>query len=143
LKNTILAFNLNFTINKIPSFLLFHLNLESDFSDIPRHPDLITGRVRNQTFIDKGWEQSIPVSVNELLEAGFYYTGIMDEIECYYCSLRIRIRDKRDEILKAHELLSPNCYLFKSRKFIKFFNQCEIAFQNDNNIERIPRIIDF
>jgi hypothetical protein len=107
-----------------------------DFTDIPRHPDLITGRVRIETFIDKGWDNSSPVSINELLGDGFYYTGITDEIECYYCSLRIRVRDKGEDLHIAHEQFSPNCYLIKLKKNYNIF-------QNDSNYVRISGRLEF
>jgi hypothetical protein len=46
---------------------------------------------RKQSFIDKGWDNSIPVSVDELSDPGFYYTEMSDLIECFICSKRLFI----------------------------------------------------
>jgi hypothetical protein len=76
---------------------------------------------RIDTFINKGWDYCIPVSVDELCSAGFYYTGIYDWVACFHCSLCLRVRDSRDQPLTAHTMFSSNCYFLKLCKIKTFF----------------------
>ncbi len=76
---------------------------------------------RKYSFINKGWDNSITASVDKLSEAGFYYTGLNDVVECFHCTLRLRVKDNRDEPLITHTKFSSNCFFLKFYNFDNFF----------------------
>jgi hypothetical protein len=80
---------------------------------IPKNPHLDSFEKRKQTFIDKGWDYRIPVSVEELSEAGFYYTGVNDEVECFYCLGGVYEWATEYAPLLSHEKYYPNCHHLK------------------------------
>jgi len=41
----------------------------------PNNPDMGTIEARKKSFQNNGWDNSVPVSVEKLSEAGFYYIG--------------------------------------------------------------------
>jgi hypothetical protein len=76
---------------------------------------------RKQSFIGKGWDNSIPVSVDELSDAGFYYTGVSDLDECFICSKIIYEWAEEDPLLVAHVKYSPNC------EYLNFIKKLDIT----------------
>lgn len=71
---------------------------------------------RKQSFTDKGWDQSISVSVDELCEAGFYYMGLDDKVKCFHCS-GILFKWSEGNVFYAHEKIFPDCYYTALNKF--------------------------
>ena len=47
--------------------------------------------------------------VTKLASAGFYYSGIGDEVTCYSCGLKYRNWSRKDSPMEIHKQLSPNC----------------------------------
>jgi hypothetical protein len=84
---------------------------------------------RKRSFIDKSWDQTIPVSVDELSEAGFYYTGENDMVECFYCSLGVNGWDEEDHPWKAHAKYAPICHFLKLNKSQQFIEDCQENYQ--------------
>jgi hypothetical protein len=71
---------------------------------------------RKQSFTDKGWDQSIPVSFDELCEAGFYYTGLDDKVKCFHCCGTLHIWFE-GIVLYSHEKIFPDCHYTALNKF--------------------------
>ncbi len=108
-------------------FLLFFIFLQDlDSSEIPSNPFMESLENSKKTFVDKGWNHSILVSTDELSKAGFYYTGILDEVECFHCSVCIRDWDNRVNPMVTHKMISQNCYFLKVKQMQIFL--CEKQF---------------
>jgi hypothetical protein len=73
---------------------------------------------RKLSFIDKGWDQSIPISVDKLSEAGFYYTGTNDFVKCFSCSGVMSKWAKEDDPFTLHMTHFPDCHFVKLNKTI-------------------------
>jgi hypothetical protein len=97
-------------------------------------PIMQTKENRKQSFIEKGWDQKIPVSVEQLCEAGFYYTGSVDMVQCFYCSgILYGWNNKVDPFIK-HNKQFPNCkYLIQKKKLDKLGDR-EIREYNGNKL---------
>lgn len=82
-------------------------------------PQKFQVETRLATFND--WPPSIPVKPQELAEAGFYYTGRNDTVECFACGGRVQRWIKGDIPWVEHVRHHPFCvYLVwcKGREFI-------------------------
>jgi hypothetical protein len=77
---------------------------------------------RKKSFIDSGWDQSIPVSVDELSEAGFYYLGEKDMVKCFHCSLVLNKWVEGDCPWIAHAKYEPSCHYLKLSKSQRYGN---------------------
>jgi hypothetical protein len=80
---------------------------------------------RNQSFIDLVWNESTPVSVEELSEAGFYYTGEIDGVEFYHCSLHVYGWAEENSPCVAHAKYSPNSHFLKFHVSNDFIEECQ------------------
>lgn len=113
-------------------FLLFFIFFQDlDSSEIPSNPFMESLENSKKTFVDKGWNHSILVSTDELSKAGFYYTGILDEVECFHCSVCILDWDDNDwgdsvNSMVTHKMISQNCYFLKVKQMQIFL--CEKQF---------------
>ena len=63
---------------------------------------------RLQSFI--GWPDDVPVSIDELARAGFYYTGSRDCVQCPWCHGRIHSWIAGDTALGEHKRHFPSCW---------------------------------
>ncbi len=131
----ILQLNRNFSIisNVFIKFISIIFYLFSRFRFIWNTIESVYGIIRKQTFVDKGWNHSISVSADELSKTGFYYTGILDEVECFHCSVCILDWDDNDwgdsvNSMVTHKMISQNCYFLKVKQMEIFL--CEKKFIN-------------
>jgi hypothetical protein len=67
--------------------------------------------VRVQTFTS--WPHSSPVSTDDLAEAGFYYTGKRDAVQCFLCSVVVEKWVPGDVPVEEHLKHSPDCSFAK------------------------------
>jgi hypothetical protein len=79
---------------------------------------------RKQSFINKGWNQSITISVDELSEAGFYYTGVDDLVKCFHCNGGLQDWKANDNALLLHNKYYPNCNYSNLKKRLFFIKDC-------------------
>jgi hypothetical protein len=82
---------------------------------------------RKQSFINYDWDQSIPVSVHELCESGFYYTGEDDIVECFHCTKRVDKWVEKDSSWKRNAEHSPYCHFLKIKIIEQFVGKCIAA----------------
>ena len=68
--------------------------------------------VRIQTFTN--WPHSISVPPNDLAEAGFYFTGNKDVVQCFCCSVVVEQWDLCDIPVEEHLKYSPECSFAKA-----------------------------
>ncbi|XP_075210991.1 uncharacterized protein LOC142332328 [Lycorma delicatula] len=60
------------------------------------------------------WPRLFP-KVELLLEAGFYFTGVMDSVACIECGLEIFEWLDNDNPFKEHQKVSYNCKMVKNK----------------------------
>lgn len=67
---------------------------------------------RLRTFT-KEWKVDF-LTIEDMAEAGFYYTGIQDITKCLYCPKEFQNWKKGDIPLDVHKRESPDCPFFKA-----------------------------
>lgn len=60
------------------------------------------------------WPVHFPVDPNRLAKAGFYFTGVGDEVVCFSCQGHVKNWNYGDIVLKKHADLYPNCNFIKN-----------------------------
>ena len=76
---------------------------------------------RLNTFLP-AWPGPKELSIFQLAQSGFYYSGIRDQTECYFCKLKLRNWDKTDIPFVEHACHQPKCghvIREKGRSFIQ------------------------
>ena len=66
-------------------------------------------------FTFASWPKRLP-SIEKLVAAGFYYTGVSDEVICIECKVVLHDWEITDNPLTEHEKVSPKCLLVKIQK---------------------------
>ena len=66
---------------------------------------------RLKTF--KTWPKSIPIRPDELVAAGFLYTGEGDRVACPWCQIVLREWETYDRAKQEHQRHSPKCLFVK------------------------------
>jgi hypothetical protein len=74
--------------------------------------------MRKLSFIDKRWDQSVPISADKLSEAGFYFIGVSDFVKCFSCSGIMSNWAKEDDPFTLHMTHFPDCHFVKLNKTI-------------------------
>lgn len=62
---------------------------------------------RLRTFVD--WPTNAAVSADRIAKAGFYYTGIGLEVQCFLCGRTISEWNYGDQAVTRHRQASPDC----------------------------------
>jgi baculoviral IAP repeat-containing protein 7/8 len=107
----------------------FHEDSES-FSErlniipLPKHENLATYDARLSTFNEE-WPSEAPVKPENLANAGFHYTGMLDYVECFHCAGKLRHWQEGDDEWKEHALWFPWCHFVRLNKGIKFVEDCQ------------------
>nr|XP_060627464.1 baculoviral IAP repeat-containing protein 7 isoform X1 [Anolis sagrei ordinatus] len=95
--------------------MLQSLNMEEAVGDSqPEYPDLEMERDRLRTY--HCWPPYAHVSPEELVGAGFFYTGDGDWVRCFYCDGALRNWERGDDPWVEHARWFPRCkFLLESR----------------------------
>uniref|UniRef100_A0A8C4STZ1 NLR family apoptosis inhibitory protein n=2 Tax=Erpetoichthys calabaricus TaxID=27687 RepID=A0A8C4STZ1_ERPCA len=64
----------------------------------------------------KDWPGFSKVAVNELAHAGFYFTGLRDEVQCYSCGGSLAHWEEGDDPWKEHAKWFPECNYLQTMK---------------------------
>ncbi len=78
---------------------------------------------RKKSYFENGWDESYPVSVDELSEAGFYYMGREDYVDCFQCSICLGDWIEGNDPWIGHARYSPDCEFLKLNKSQEFINK--------------------
>ena len=62
---------------------------------------------RSKTF-DK-WPKQMKPSAMELIDAGFFYKGYGDSVECFFCGICLHDWETKDNAMKEHRKWSRSC----------------------------------
>lgn len=68
---------------------------------------LQNSQARCETFLS--WPAQVPISGEELADAGFFYLGVGDVVRCVFCSLEVRHWSSGQFAWRKHKSKSPNC----------------------------------
>ena len=81
------------------------------FTFKPMHPTKMYYIDREQSFTD--WPQQMAQKPKDLIQNGFFYTGIGDRVTCFYCNVTLKQWEKNDCIETEHLKWEPNCLFAK------------------------------
>uniref|UniRef100_A0A3B3TKH5 E3 ubiquitin-protein ligase XIAP n=1 Tax=Poecilia latipinna TaxID=48699 RepID=A0A3B3TKH5_9TELE len=74
----------------------------------PRIPHMKSEQVRLDTF--SSWPSTAPVRPRDLAQAGFYYLGQADRVECFCCGNKLNNWENGDRPWEEHSTHFPNCF---------------------------------
>lgn len=83
----------------------------------------------------QNWPIQLLPSKEQLSRAGFKYLNVGDQVQCFYCNLKLKEWKKSDNAFEEHKRctqdLQINCLFVKSIEFDNFVkNHSESVFQN-------------
>ena len=64
---------------------------------------------RLESFCCDNWPSNVPVAIQDLAKAGFYYLGRGDRVRCYYCSGVLYDWEDGDTAIGEHRKHFPQC----------------------------------
>ncbi|XP_050392207.1 baculoviral IAP repeat-containing protein 2 [Patella vulgata] len=90
--------------------------LNKEGSKSPQYESLIS---RISTFT-KAWKNTGFQSPIKMAEAGFFYTGNVDAVKCWFCGIALKTWEPTDDPWMEHIRWSNNCGFIKSQKGADF-----------------------
>ncbi len=81
--------------------------IEKDFCWEPKFPQFTRCRQRLDTYTN--WPEFFHVKPNQLAGAGYFYTGIGDHVQCFYCGIIIKSWRSTDNPFEEHIKFSKEC----------------------------------
>lgn len=94
-----------------------------DETPYPLTPNMASEETRLQTF--SSWPHAAPVRPRDLAQAGLYYLGESDQVQCFYCGGRLKDWESGDNAWDEHSKFFPHCF------FILGHDVGNIPFQED------------
>ncbi|ACZ63565.1 IAP-1 [Pieris rapae granulovirus Wuhan] len=86
-----------------------------------KQPKLSSKNARLKTF--DTWPVGIAQTKDEMATAGYYYTGISDEVKCFFCDGGINEWYPKDDPWKQHALWFAGCQFLIASKGLKYIEQ--------------------
>ncbi|XP_026530561.1 E3 ubiquitin-protein ligase XIAP isoform X3 [Notechis scutatus] len=77
-------------------------------SPYPQNPAMCNEEVRRRSF--HHWPSYAPVSPEDLANAGLYYRGMADEVECFCCGGKLKNWELGDQAWSEHRRHFPRCF---------------------------------
>ncbi|KAF2904279.1 hypothetical protein ILUMI_01898 [Ignelater luminosus] len=103
-----------------------HVNIRSK----PQNNDYDTFESRLRTFGD--WPQALAQTPGKLADAGFFYMGFGDAVECFSCGICFRDWEPQDDPWIEHAKASPHCNYMLKVKGGNFVKRCRSTNLNNN-----------
>ncbi|NXG79696.1 XIAP ligase, partial [Baryphthengus martii] len=87
-----------------------------DMSDslYPKNPAMCSEETRLTSF--HNWPLNSPLTPEELASAGFYYTGVSDQVACFCCGGKLKQWEPSDRAWSEHKRHFPNCLFVLGRE---------------------------
>jgi len=79
----------------------------------PANPNFVTEHSRLKSF--SCWPPALPHRPQELVEAGFLYTGRSDQVKCFYCDGGLESWEPTDCPWREHQKWFPDCAFVQMR----------------------------
>ncbi|XP_060582181.1 death-associated inhibitor of apoptosis 1-like [Ruditapes philippinarum] len=92
-----------------PPSIAIGINVEK-----PKFPQYAVYSKRMESF--ESWPEYIPVKKDDLVEAGFVYTGVGDSVKCYFCGGWLWDWEQDDVPMEEHVKWYPKCPYINSVK---------------------------
>ncbi|CAM2703323.1 unnamed protein product [Rotaria socialis] len=80
------------------------------------------------------WKHESSPSVDDLVNAGFYYSDVKNIVQCFYCNGSLQTLGENDNPLIEHIKCFPHCSYAKQLSGDELYNKVQIA----NSIQREP-----
>ena len=94
--------------------IVYRPQVSTPFNRAPvTKPNYASEHARLHTFIN--WPKDCPVQPKELIDAGFYYTGNGDKVECFKCGIILANWVPQDTPWGEHEKWAKDCPLVIER----------------------------
>ncbi|KAG8144556.1 hypothetical protein E2320_013046 [Naja naja] len=77
-------------------------------SSYPQNPAMCNEEVRRRSF--HHWPAYAPVTPEDLANAGLYYRGVEDEVECFCCGGKLKNWEPGDQAWSEHRRHFPRCF---------------------------------
>ncbi|WAR06732.1 BIR7A-like protein [Mya arenaria] len=90
----------------------------------------------------KEWPTESPVFAIRLSKAGFYHTGLQDEVTCYLCGIKRSEWQESDNPVDIHRTLSPDCAFFEESDEQNVPFGIESANGESEYIQRLNSVIE-
>ncbi|XP_035215076.1 putative inhibitor of apoptosis isoform X2 [Stegodyphus dumicola] len=102
-----------------------HINLQKlgvHLHKGPTHPQQASLSARLRSFVS--WPSNVPVSKEDLAEAGFFYIGISDHVKCFHCNGGLCNWEIGDDPWVEHARWFCNCDFLRMNKGEAFIESC-------------------
>ncbi|KAF6029127.1 XIAP [Bugula neritina] len=63
-----------------------------------------------------GWPASRPITAQRMCEAGFYFTGVEDQVRCFFCAGGVKHWRENDDPWEEHARWFPDCPFLLQQK---------------------------
>ena len=101
------------------------ININSE----PKYKNYDTVEARSKSF--KGIKSKLFRKRNTFAEAGFFYTGVHDNVQCFYCGGTLENCDSRDNPFEEHAGWYGKCLFIravKGQEFVDAFRKPVVAY---------------
>ena len=89
----------------------------------PKHPRFSNKVDREASF--RHWSPAMSIKPKDLAEAGFFYLGRDDSVECYHCGVALRKWNPEERPWEEHAKWRPDCAFLQLMKGQEFVDQVE------------------
>lgn len=91
------------------------------------NPEYISYDNRRKSY--KNWPKTFSAyQIQNLSDAGFFYTGRSDKIECFWCGVRLCNWNDNESPVEQHIIWSPKCSFLKMTKGIEYIEEMREKF---------------
>ncbi|CAF2725288.1 unnamed protein product [Rotaria sp. Silwood2] len=95
----------------------------------PSHIDYTSIPSRQATF--ETWSNQLSPSIDDLVKAGFFYTGVRNIVRCFYCNGSLQNWSENDNPLIEHIRWFPHCAYAKQLSGNELYNKVQKAKNDD------------
>ncbi|XP_068813875.1 E3 ubiquitin-protein ligase XIAP isoform X2 [Struthio camelus] len=114
-----------------------------DMSDTlyPKNPAMCSEEARLKSF--HNWPLYGLLTPKELANAGLYYTGVSDQVECFCCGGKLKNWEPSDRAWSEHKRHFPKCFFVLGRDVGNVPNEAVCAELNDVQYPRNPSMAEY
>lgn len=101
-----------------------HIGQKDKTNAEPKYKEYATVEAREKSF--KGLKKKLPKKRKMFAEAGFFYKGVYDHVQCFYCGGELKDLQAGDNPFEEHAGWYGDCLFIKAVKgeeFVKSFSE--------------------